>query len=101
MTRYGQQYGPDFTFLGVPACDLDDPSSYAGADVVIVGAPFDGGTSHRPGPGSAPWRSAAPTTCPTTGPGPAWPCAPTGWPTCAWSTPETSRCTPVTSRWRF
>ena len=24
MTRYGQQYGPDFTFLGVPACDLDD-----------------------------------------------------------------------------
>ena len=49
MTRYGQQYGPDFTFLGVPACDLDDPSSFAGADVVIVGAPFDGGTSHRPG----------------------------------------------------
>src|SRR3954462_6292409 len=49
MTRYGQQYGPDFTFLGVPACDLDEPSSYAGADVVIVGAPFDGGTSHRPG----------------------------------------------------
>src|SRR4051794_22113560 len=49
MTRYGQQYGPDFTFLGVPACDLHEPSSYAGADVVIVGAPFDGGTSHRPG----------------------------------------------------
>ena len=49
MTRYGQQYGPDFTFLGVPACDLDDPASFAGADVVIVGAPFDGGTSHRPG----------------------------------------------------
>src|SRR3954447_25967703 len=49
MTRYGQQYGPDFTFLGVPACDLDEPSSYAGADVVILGAPFDGGTSHRPG----------------------------------------------------
>lgn len=48
-SRYGQQFGPDFTFLGVPACDLADPSSYAGADVVIVGAPFDGGTSHRPG----------------------------------------------------
>ena len=29
MTRYGQQFGPDFTFLGVPMCDLDDPSSYA------------------------------------------------------------------------
>ncbi len=49
MTRYGQQYGPDFTFLGVPSCDLDDPDSYADAQVVILGAPFDGGTSHRPG----------------------------------------------------
>jgi agmatinase len=42
-------YGPDLTFLGVPRCDLADPDSYAGADVVVVGAPFDGGTSHRPG----------------------------------------------------
>jgi agmatinase len=42
-------YGPDVTFLGVPRARLDDPGSYAGADVVIVGAPFDGGTSHRPG----------------------------------------------------
>ena len=42
-------YGPDFTFLGVPRCDLADPASYADADVVILGAPFDGGTSHRPG----------------------------------------------------
>ena len=49
MTRYGQQFGPDFTFLGVPRCDLDDEASYAGADVVVLGAPFDGGTSHRPG----------------------------------------------------
>jgi agmatinase len=49
MTRYGPQYGPDITFLGVDRCDLDDPSSFADADVVIVGAPFDGGTSHRPG----------------------------------------------------
>jgi agmatinase len=49
MTRYGAQYGPDFTFLGVDRCDLDDPASYADADVVIIGAPFDGGTSHRPG----------------------------------------------------
>ncbi len=49
MTRYGTQFGPDLTFLGVPACDHDDPASVAGADVVVVGAPFDGGTSHRPG----------------------------------------------------
>jgi agmatinase len=49
MTRLGGQFGPDVTFLGVPRCDLDDPASYADADVVIVGAPFDGGTSHRPG----------------------------------------------------
>jgi len=49
MTRYGPQFGPDITFLGVPRCDLDDPASFADADVVILGAPFDGGTSHRPG----------------------------------------------------
>jgi agmatinase len=49
MTRYGPQFGPDFTFLGVPECDLDDESSYADADVVILGAPFDGGTSYRAG----------------------------------------------------
>jgi agmatinase len=49
MTRYGAQYGPDITFLGVPACDLTDPGSLRGADVVVLGAPFDGGTSHRPG----------------------------------------------------
>ena len=42
-------YGPAFTFLGVPACDLDDPSTYADADVVIVGAPIDSGTSYRSG----------------------------------------------------
>jgi agmatinase len=49
MTRYGAQYGPDYTFLGVPKADLDDRSTYDHADVVVVGAPFDGGTSHRPG----------------------------------------------------
>ncbi len=31
----------DLTFLGVPGCDLSDVESYAGADVVILGAPFD------------------------------------------------------------
>ena len=49
MSRYGPMYGPDLTFLGVDRCDLGEPDSFAGADVVIVGAPFDGGTSHRPG----------------------------------------------------
>jgi agmatinase len=42
-------YGPDVTFLGVDRCDLGEPTSYADADVVILGAPFDGGTSARPG----------------------------------------------------
>jgi agmatinase len=49
MARYGAQYGPDLTFLGVDRCDLDDTASYADADVVILGAPFDGGTSFRSG----------------------------------------------------
>ena len=42
-------YGPAFTFLGVPSCDLEVPESYKGADVVIVGAPIDAGTSFRSG----------------------------------------------------
>lgn len=49
MANHGNLYGPDFTFLGIPRCDLDDPASYAGLDVVIVGAPIDSGTSHRSG----------------------------------------------------
>ena len=49
MARYGVQFGPDITFLGVPRCDWADAATYADADVVIMGAPFDGGTSHRPG----------------------------------------------------
>ena len=49
MTRYGAQFGPDITFLGVERCTWDEPDTYADADVVVIGAPFDGGTSHRPG----------------------------------------------------
>ena len=49
MVRYGPQFGPDITFLGVERCDWSDPTTFAGADVVILGAPFDGGTSHRSG----------------------------------------------------
>ncbi|MDQ6855694.1 MAG: agmatinase [Candidatus Dormibacteraeota bacterium] len=47
--RLGNMYGPDVTFLGVPRADLDDAGSYEAASAVIIGAPFDGGTSHRPG----------------------------------------------------
>ncbi len=49
MANLGNMYGPDFTFLGIPRCDLDDSSTYADADVIIVGAPIDSGTSHRSG----------------------------------------------------
>jgi agmatinase len=49
MARYGAQFGPSITFLGVPECDWADPSTYPEADVVILGAPFDGGTSYRSG----------------------------------------------------
>jgi agmatinase len=47
--RLGNMYGPDATLAGVPAGELGDPATWAGAKAVIVGAPFDGGTSHRPG----------------------------------------------------
>ncbi|MEI2711725.1 MAG: agmatinase [Nocardioides sp.] len=49
MANIGNLFGPDFTFLGVDRADLDDPATYQDADVVIVGAPFDGGTSYRSG----------------------------------------------------
>ena len=49
MARYGAQFGPDITFLGVERCDWGEAASFDGADVVILGAPFDGGTSHRAG----------------------------------------------------
>ena len=49
LERIGNMYGPDFTFLGVEKCDLSTPETFTGADSVIVGAPFDGGTSPRSG----------------------------------------------------
>ena len=49
MPRYGPQFGPDITFLGIDRCTIDEPETYADADIVIVGAPFDGGTSWRAG----------------------------------------------------
>ena len=42
-------FGPDHTFLGVPAADPDEPSQWSSAGAVILGAPFDGGTSYRAG----------------------------------------------------
>jgi agmatinase len=41
-------YGPDITFLGVPRADLEGLAG-SGLDIAIVGAPWDSGTSHRPG----------------------------------------------------
>jgi agmatinase len=42
-------FGPDHTFLGIPAADPDEPDQWRGAGAVILGAPFDGGTSYRSG----------------------------------------------------
>ena len=41
-------YGPDITFAGVPRTTLDALAD-GNLDIVFIGAPFDGGTSHRPG----------------------------------------------------
>ena len=49
MPRTGGMFGPDVTFLGVERCDLDQPSTFKDADVVIIGAPYDAGTSYRAG----------------------------------------------------
>jgi agmatinase len=49
VTRIGNLYGPDATFLGVPAVDPEDIEDWSQSAAVIIGAPFDGGTSHRPG----------------------------------------------------
>ena len=47
--RIGNLYGPDATFLGVPAADPDVAREWSTALAAIIGAPFDGGTSHRAG----------------------------------------------------
>src|SRR5258708_30284352 len=54
-------FGTDITFLGVPRCELDDVSTYANADIVILGAPLDGGTNYRSGTRFGP--SALPQAC--------------------------------------
>ena len=47
--RPANRYGPSFTFLGTPRASLRQPETLAGASAVILGAPFDAGTSYRPG----------------------------------------------------
>jgi len=42
-------YGPDVTFLGVERCDLDDLTTFEGADVVVIGTPVDVETDPEPG----------------------------------------------------
>jgi agmatinase len=49
MYPVGSQFGPDVTFVGCRRATLREPESFAGADVVIIGAPFDGGTTYRSG----------------------------------------------------
>ena len=67
VVRIGNLYGPDATFLGVPAADLDDPASWAGAAAVILGAPVRRRhLAPRGLPLRAARRSAPPTTSPTT-----------------------------------
>ena len=42
MTRLGNLYGPDATFLGIPMADPDNVSEWQDSGAVILGAPFDG-----------------------------------------------------------
>ena len=41
-------YGPEITFVGVPRATLESLADEP-LDIAIIGAPFDGGTSHRAG----------------------------------------------------
>jgi arginase family enzyme len=66
-------FGPDITFLGVPRCDLDDVSTYADADIVIRGAPLDGGPNYRSGTRFGPSALRRPATCRRTIPVPRQP----------------------------
>ena len=47
--RPANRYGPSFTFLGVPRGNLRRPETIESAGAVVLGAPFDAGTSYRPG----------------------------------------------------
>jgi agmatinase len=45
---YRSMFGPEITFAGVPRAELSDLGT-GQYDVVFLGAPFDGGTTYRPG----------------------------------------------------
>jgi len=47
--RHGQT-----PFFRLPQADLHSPSPYAGAGAVLLGIPYDGGTTHQPGARHAP-----------------------------------------------
>lgn len=49
MKRFGNLYGPDVTFLGIEKCNISSLKGKNKCDVVILGAPYDGGTSYRSG----------------------------------------------------
>lgn len=49
MSPFSAMFGPEVTFLGVPHADIERPDTWEAAAAVIIGAPFDGGTSHRSG----------------------------------------------------
>lgn len=49
MARFGTLYGPDITFLNIEKCDIDNELEMKSLDAVIIGAPYDGGTSYRSG----------------------------------------------------
>jgi agmatinase len=49
--RHGQT-----PFFRVPVADVADPDAYAGADAVLLGVPYDGGTTYQPGARLAPYH---------------------------------------------
>ncbi len=49
--RHGQT-----PFFRLPVADLASPDAYAGADAVLLGVPYDGGTTYQPGARLAPYH---------------------------------------------
>lgn len=47
--RTGGLYGPDVSFLSIEKCDLEIAGTFVNKDAVVIGAPYDGGTSYRSG----------------------------------------------------
>lgn len=49
--RHGQT-----PFFRLPAADITSPDCYAGVDAVLLGVPYDGGTTYQPGARLAPYH---------------------------------------------